>query len=239
MTDADTREHFDTLISHLQQQLDRRIETQLREVEQVREALVNKIDAVDERVLTIFSEQRHAQVTAEQEREKAAEQLRLSMERLIQEGDANLTRHVDAQFKSVEAALAAVEKLGDEKDKRIESMRAATEMAVDKALTAQKELSEKHNDLIRSGERKEATYASKEELAQVRSVLAEQGGYFVRRDVVEAELKALNKRLDLHEGGKTAIDRRQSQGQQWQIWVAGAILTIVLALVVILTNVAT
>lgn len=232
----------DHRLADLQAQLDRRIETQHREVDAIVATLEAKIAALDERVKVIFSEQRHAQVTAEQEREKAAEQLRLAMERLIAEGDANLERHVEAQVESIKAALKAVEMLGEEKDRRLEAIREAAQMAVDKALIAQKEMAEKHNDLIRSGERKEATYVTKGELDQIRELVAKA----VPREVLETKLGAIEKEVSALEkarhhsdGGSAAIERRQTQTQPWMIWAAGAVLAIFTTLVIIIANVLT
>lgn len=47
---------------------------------------------------------------------------------------------------------------------RADLMRGADKEAVDKALDAARELAEKHNDLIRAGEKKDATYATKDDV---------------------------------------------------------------------------
>lgn len=185
---------------------------------------------------------RGALTTAEQEREKAAAQLRVAMENRIVEGDDNLNRHIGEQITSVKNALTAVEKLSEEKDKRFEAIREAAQLAVDKALISQKELAEKHNDLIRSGERKEATYVTKPELDGIREFIAKA----VPREVMETELKAISKEIaqldrlqQRSSGGQQANQERRAQVQPWQIWAAGTVITIVVTLIVIVANVLT
>jgi len=49
----------------------------------------------------------------------------------------------------------------------LEAQRTADQLAVKIALENQKELSEKHNDLIRSGEKKDETYATKVDVNRI------------------------------------------------------------------------
>jgi hypothetical protein len=58
------------------------------------------------------------------------------------------------------------------RDLRI-SQREADQSAIEKALAAQQQLAEKHNDLIRAGEKKDETYATKDDLAHVQGLLVQ------------------------------------------------------------------
>jgi hypothetical protein len=58
----------------------------------------------------------------------------------------------------------------------VTSWRESDQNAITTALTSAKELAEKHNDLIRSGERKEETYASKEEVGRLAGWQAKMSG---------------------------------------------------------------
>lgn len=251
---------FNHRLDDLQGQLDRRIETQLREAKLQHEALEAMIEALDKRVGVMFdgttqaieiAEQerekaaqqlRDAMRTAEQEREKSAEQLRQAMETSIRDGDSNLARHIGEQIAAIRTALTAAEKLGDEKDKRLEAIREAAQLAVDKALIAQKELAEKHNDLIRSSERKEATYVTKGELEQVKQLVQQS----VPREVLETKLEAIDKELagidkarHLSDGGTAEREQRQAQVQPWMIWAAGAVLAVFMTGIVLVANLVT
>ena len=73
---------------------------------------------------------------------------------------ARLEEQLAALDRMYTEGLAALKEL-------VEAKHDAAQKAVTLALDNQHELSEKHNDLIRTGERKEQTYATKEELGRV------------------------------------------------------------------------
>lgn len=58
--------------------------------------------------------------------------------------------------------------------------READQLAVEKALTSADALADKHNDLIRAGEKKDETYATKSELTAVEKMFAESVGRIVQ-----------------------------------------------------------
>lgn len=117
----------------------------------------------------ILEENRQALIVAEQEREKAAEALRGQLSVQIEQGDKALAAHVTAQIESVKAALTASEKLSAE-------VQRSQKEGVEKALVAQKEIAEKHNDLIRAAERRDETYALKSDVHRISNAQARLAG---------------------------------------------------------------
>ena len=71
-----------------------------------------------------------------------------------------LGSRIDALDRLYKSELAALKELVDAKH-------AAAQQAVTLALNSQQELAEKHNDLIRHGERKDETYATKTEVGRL------------------------------------------------------------------------
>lgn len=103
----------------------------------------------------ILEEHRRAVLTAEQEREKSAAELRRAMEERISTGDQALRDHIEQQVQQIKAALDAVETLRKTNED-------AQKEAVDKAFSAAGAIADKHNDLIRSMERKEDKFLPRE-----------------------------------------------------------------------------
>lgn len=81
--------------------------------------------------------------------------------------DVSLREHLaalrQADSRYTEAELRHVRELA-------QLQREADQLAIGKALDSSKELAEKHNDLIRSGEKKDETYATKVDLERLSSV---------------------------------------------------------------------
>jgi len=71
-----------------------------------------------------------------------------------------LGSRIDALDRLYKSELAALKELVDAKHE-------AAQQAVTLALNSQQELAEKHNDLIRHGERKDETYATKTEVGRL------------------------------------------------------------------------
>ena len=81
---------------------------------------------------------------------------------------------------------------------------------------------------------------------RLREQTLEDRGQFATREAIDAKFDAAYKRIDAVErhrdertGGETYRQQRQQQVQPWQLWVAGALLTIVLTAAIIAANVAT
>jgi chromosome segregation ATPase len=66
-----------------------------------------------EYIEAVMDETRRAVIAAEQEREKAANVLRISLERSIQQGDDALRDHISNQIAQVKASLTAAERAQD------------------------------------------------------------------------------------------------------------------------------
>jgi hypothetical protein len=81
---------------------------------------------------------------------------------VVKERIAALDRHFTSEFSSLKELL--------------QSQRAADALAVTTALEAAQELAQKHNDLIRQMERKDATYATQVELDRIATWQARLGG---------------------------------------------------------------
>jgi hypothetical protein len=92
-------------------------------------------------------------------------------------GDIPIAQHFEALRK-------ADHDLADERDRRYAAERVAQELAVDKALTAAKELAEKHNDLIRAAQIRDETYATKADLGRLESWQAKITGGMVLLGII-------------------------------------------------------
>lgn len=69
----------------------------------------------------IMDEQRRGLTVAEQEREKAANALRIELDRAISEGDRALREHIDQQFQQIRAALDSADLLELERVKLVDA----------------------------------------------------------------------------------------------------------------------
>ncbi len=100
-------------------------------------------------------------------------------------------------------------------DLRVREAFASSEKAIEKAEAS----SEKRFDAVNA----------------FREQLAEQANHFLPREVADAQFTELRKaiarnteRLDLDQGKDTAITRSEDRTQPWALWVAGAILTVII-----------
>ena len=75
----------------------------------------------------------------------------------------------------LDAQLVAERRQTEEAIKRLDQALVAADKAVSAALTSADKLSEKHNELIRKGENKEAEFASKEEVDRLRDEVSALG----------------------------------------------------------------
>lgn len=257
-----------TEINHIQDQIDRRIQTQHRELADARQAIgvqiealdrlaTSQIEALEKRLLAILQEQRDATHLAEDEREKAAAQLRLNLEQMIREGDTNLRMHITEQVQSIKAALAAQERLGEEKDKRLEAVHEAAQEAIAKAeqsmerrLDSMNEFRDQLSDQAARFIPREVYDAGIEQARREREGLVERlnrnENKTLPREVFEASLaewqtwrSGVDDFLAAHRGGQQAIEQRREQIQPWQIWLAGAVVTALIAAIVLFANTAT
>lgn len=125
-----------TRIDDVEQQLNRRIETQLRELSDLR----THFNA-------ILTEKDRAIEMADREREKAAVALATALERAIHDGDERLREHIANQIAQINAALSSAEKLEIERIASVRSelatMISAGKEAVDAAFKASEQAIEK------------------------------------------------------------------------------------------------
>lgn len=138
------REHIETLIDGLQAQIDRRIDTQLREREETKQELENKIDAVD-RVTQVSLTEIDKRLT-----------------QAMGEADQNLSRHIAEQIASVKAALEQQQLLAEEKERRLTTIHEASQKAIEKSEQAIEKRLEILNGIRQSLADQNATFVSRE-----------------------------------------------------------------------------
>lgn len=228
-TQADERgAAWQTQMEQLQQQIDRRLDTQLRErtdterhlqqqVEAARAHADEKTAALAEKTYTHLDESRRAVEMAEREREKAAQALAGNLARAIAEGDERLREHIEQQVSQIRSAL--------------DGARRETQFAAD----AQKEA------IAKADAANDKRFTAVNEF---RSELGDRWAQTMPREVAEAqivELKkamdAIHRRLDIQQGGETVRERSEVQATGWKLAVAGFAVTLVVTLVVIISNV--
>lgn len=183
---------------------------------------------------------------AEREREKAANAMRISLDRAIKEGDERLREHIANQISQIDAALESAEKLETQRMKgageATEALRremklitAASEQAVKKAEEAQKDVNAKSNEFRGQLSDQATTFMPRRESESRSSELD--------RRIEEArternhQIDALSARLANIEqvaSGARAVsqntERREDRSQPWQIYIVGAILTVIIVL---------
>lgn len=174
------------------------------------------------------------------------EALHESMTRLMEAGDEALQHHVDAQKTQISSEFGSVDKrltaqhaemvLRDEAirdllssetrayDTRVREAFAASEKAIEKAETS----TEKRFD---SGN-------------AYRKQLSEQATQFLPREVADAQFAELRKliqrnteRLDLDQGNNQAIIRTENRTQPWQLWTAGALLSVLIVIINVIVGI--
>lgn len=83
-----------------------------------------------------------------------------------------MTDDHEVRLAVLEERIAAIEKLRA-------AQREGDQLAIDTALKSAKELADKHNDLIRAGETKDATYALKTDLSRLENWQARMTGALI------------------------------------------------------------
>jgi hypothetical protein len=230
-TQADERSKASKVqMEELQHQVDRRLDTQLRErndterhlqqqVEAARSHADEKTKSLAEKTEAHLRENQRATEMAEREREKAAQALAINLARSIEEGDARLREHIHQQVAQIEAALQAA---------RRETAFAAEaqKVAIGKADTA----TDKRFDAVNN----------------FRAELSERWEKTMPREVAEAQIaevkksvEAITRRLDLQQGGEKVKERAQDHATGWKLAVAGFAVTLFVTFVVIMVNILT
>jgi len=150
--------------------------------------------------------QERAQDVAERERERAAQALAQTLTMAFQEAIERLREHIVNQSRTFDAALGAVEG-------RALLRQEASDKAVQKAENAQNEVNKTGNEY--------------------RGQLREQHAQMIPRPEAEKVFESLIERIRVLEaagqlqiGINTANTRTEDRSQSWQIWAAGAFLTI-------------
>jgi hypothetical protein len=195
----------------LQSQIDRRIHTQERERGDTEKHLTMMVDSLRRELEIISRETQRAVSEATAEREKAAQALASSMAESIKEGDERLREHIENQVNQIEAALESARR-------ETKFAHAGSQKAIDKA--------------------EEATDKRFEAVSTFREELSGRMEKAMSREVAEAREKELAKRLDKVEGDMDkrvgediALQRQKTSSQNWTLWIAGAVLTMVIVVV--------
>jgi hypothetical protein len=239
---ADERDKaWRTQMEELQHQVDRRLDTQLRERNDTERHLQQQVEAArahaDERTAALaektyahLEESRRAVEMAEREREKAAVALAGNLARAIEDGDVRLREHIGQQVAQIEAALNGARR-------ETGFAAAAQKEAIDKADAA----NDKRFDAVNN----------------FRAELSDRWEKTMPREVAEAQIneikksmEAIHRRLDIQQGGETAKERSeqsQTRSQErvqdtatgWKLAVAGFAVTFFVTLVIIASNILT
>ncbi len=206
------RKYVEAKLEDLEGQVERRITTGTRELEEVRSyfngILVEKDRAVE---------------MADSEREKAASVLRDALMRTISEGDERLREHISHQVQQIQSALESAGLLEQERidavRTTVEALFAEKQKALDAALTAQKEAVSKaelatdriaaraagDQDALR-GEMTERLAAVRRELEQ--ATAAQKEAVIKQEDANERRFESVN------EWRAQSADRERSQAEE-------------------------
>lgn len=228
------------------------------------EQLDRRLHAARDRLDAIFEEHRVQGMVAEQEREKAAKALRDELNRAIRDGDQALSRHIDQQVLQIEAALGSAEKLELQRFEEVKAMVEsvhrevgltfeASERAIQKAeaayekrFAAQNAFREQLADQTNTFIPREVFDAQVRELRSKIEDAAASGANFLPREVFDRTVvewsawrDGVTKTLAESSGTQSAVRRQGDKSQAWQIWAAGGVLTVVLALVIFVANILT
>ncbi len=178
------------------------------QLEALREYFEVRLDAADTAIVAARSTTENALLIAEQEREKAAANLRTALEREIESGDARLSDHILHQVEQVRQGLQALTALLAERDGRMDDRFTAHKEAIGKAEGA-------------LNKRLEAMNAFREELREQASNLA-------TRESVEAMVKQLSALLERNREDIIATkaeligrEHYESEMKQWGEWRTG------------------
>jgi ABC-type multidrug transport system fused ATPase/permease subunit len=211
----DIKDKVDNSLSDLQEQMNRRIQTQANERADTEKHLLALIDGVRRESESTTDSSRIAVSEAGVEREKAAQALASALRESIRESQERMREHVDNQIETINNVIASARREANAANEAAKEAIKKAEDATDKRFDA-------HNAF-----REEST---------------EHWNKTMPREAAETALFALEKRLDKAErdldkrmGAESAIDRRKQAVQPWQIWLAGAALAVIIVIVNILT----
>ncbi|MDQ3349667.1 MAG: hypothetical protein M3545_17105 [Acidobacteriota bacterium] len=160
-----------------QHQIDRRLETQLRERTDTERHLEQKIEAVRE----LVGQQAKAVEVASEEREKAASQLRKQFAQQIEAGDNNLREHMSQQVQAVGQQIAAATRDSEIRANEAEKAILKQETATERRFESANEWRGQSLDRERSQE------------AQMSKLAAT----FAPREVLDAKVQDLEKRIEV------------------------------------------
>lgn len=186
----------------------------------LREQLMEEIKASNERLRYHIAEQMRVADQLELERLRRVEDVmarHLScLENEIESGDARLREYIQEQYRQIAAALEA----------------------------ARRETAFSHDASAKAIEKSEISTDKRfDSVNEFRSQLADLISGFLPREVAESQFGQMGERLKTIElwqasnaGAETQQKRSSDRIQPWQLWVAGTMVTLVLTVVVIITN---
>lgn len=249
------RELLEQRLGDLQEQLDRRVAIQQRELVQSVEHLESEIGDLKEYFERVFEEKSQALEVAtvereksaaalrtqqdkaldqaERERQKSAEALALSLDRAMKEGDDRLREHISNQVQQIRAALESAEKLEVE---RMEQVKVATEYVKREAAASQ----DAGQKAIEKAET--ATEKRFEAVNEFREQLNDQAGRFLPRETFESVIEGLTvwrQSVDTRLDNQAGREQREASFQPVALAIAASVVTVVVTVVVIVVNVLT
>lgn len=219
-------------------------------------------DTVDLKVAALqatIEEQRRGMLVAADEREKAAQALRVELQRAITEGDRALRDHIEAQINQIREAQEAAERLAlqrsatleaqiravaAEATEHVEQLRRERELVTSAQMQAIAKAEAANEKRFEAANEWRGQSADRERTQQEQ--MAKLSGTFLPREVADAQWDQINERLRKVEQGQTmqagatgAERRAQDRLQPWMLWVAGVVLAMFTTSVVVVTNVLT
>lgn len=249
------RELLEQRLGDLQSQVDRRIDTEQRELQQSIKHLETELEdlkAYFERVFeeksqalevatvereksaaALRAQQDKALEQAERERQKSAEALALSLDRAMKEGDDRLREHISNQVQQIRAALESAEKLEVE---RMEQVKVATEYVKREAAASQ----DAGQKAIEKAET--ATEKRFEAVNEFREQLNDQAGRFLPRETFESVIEGLTvwrQSVDTRLDNQAGREQREASFQPVALAITGFGVTVMVTAVVIVVNLIT
>ncbi len=228
------------------------------QLEALRTYFEMRLDAADTAIVAARNTTMTALQVAETEREKAAANLRLALEREIESGDARLTDHITHQVEQVKQGLQALTALLAERDGRMDDRFSAHRDAIQKAEDSLNKRLEGMNAFREELREQASSFATREALeTTVKQVLvlvernrediADQRGSFLpvsTFDTVVAEWSIWRNKVDVRDAEQQnhVISRRTLEDilapvienvaaiQKWQFKIAGALILITVVL---------
>lgn len=163
----------------LKDHIDTQLASMNRAVDLALTAYRGEAVSLRDHITAILDEQRRGIIVAEQEREKAARALAITLAEQIRSGDQNLREHIGQQVQQIRAALEAAEKLEvarfDSLSRELNLITTAAAEAIAKAETATDKRLESMNEL--------------------RGQLQDQATQFMSRDLAEAQFQEMRRAL--------------------------------------------